>query len=487
MAESGASKSKEAEIGAWCESRSRPRLSVAPMMGWTTPHFRQLLRMLTQHTLLYTEMYPADAVLAVAERSPEHLRAFLGIDLSQQPLAVQLGGREPVAMAAAARHCAAIGGIDEININVGCPSDMVSLCHCYGAALMKEAAQVQLVAAAVRSAVPPTIAVTVKHRLGVDDCDSWEQLVEFVRTVSAAPANIRHFVVHARKAILGLSTADNRDVPPLRRDWVFRLAHTFPHVSFELNGEVGSLEEAQQLLMTCRGDHSVIQPVCGAASLQSTVEHCRDDTVSADGSSPVHALQSVMIGRAAFRTPWMLARADSMETFKGTESLVSSGSSARSVTRRQIVLNYANYAEVAWKNGRLRLEEDVRHEMSMERSVAPSAQTIAHRLKPRLAALREALYLPLMNLFEEPAPASLVAENDGKPAAKTETLSTSKNEVSCSIQWRKRLEKSIGKRAAIKKAALYALRAVTPLADLPADHMAHAATLPRNGCRVAEE
>ena len=81
---------------------------------------------------------------------------------------------------------------------------------------MKEAAQVQLLAAAVRKAVPSTVAVTVKHRLGVDDCDAWQQLVDFVRVVSAAPANVRHFVVHARKAILGLSTADNREVPPLR-------------------------------------------------------------------------------------------------------------------------------------------------------------------------------------------------------------------------------------------------------------------------------
>lgn len=168
---------------------NRPVLSVAPMMAWTTHHFRQLMRMLTKRTLLYTEMYPADVVLQAAAVSPERLESLIGFQASQRPLAVQLGGRDPERLAAAAGTCAA-RGYDEVNINVGCPSETVSLGQCYGAALMREAGLVQALAAAVRAAVPPTVAVTIKHRLGVDDHDSWDQLVEFVTVVSQPPASV---------------------------------------------------------------------------------------------------------------------------------------------------------------------------------------------------------------------------------------------------------------------------------------------------------
>jgi tRNA-dihydrouridine synthase len=406
-------------------------------------------------------MYPAAAVTAAAERSTEHLRALLGVDSNQQPLAVQLGGRDPVTMAAAAQHCASLGGVDEININVGCPSDTVSVCHCYGAALMKEAAQVQLLAAAVRKAVPSTVAVTVKHRLGVDDVDSWEQLVDFVRVVSAAPANVRHFVVHARKAILGLSTADNREVPPLRHDWVFRLARAFPHLSFELNGEVATLEQAAQLLA---------QPTEYLADKRndaSTAQARENTSVTSRSGHEAAGLQSVMVGRAAFYTPWMLARVDSMEIFGGQHSKDCPDASDNPATRRQVVVQYANYAESAFETGRARLEEDVRQEMSSEGSIAPSSQTVAHRLKPRLTALREALYLPLMNLFAEtPMPGQATESKEQLSAADNAMLT--EDETRCSVQWRRRLEKSLGKRAAIKKAAAYALRAVDKLADVPA-------------------
>ena len=148
--------------------------------------------LITKRTLLYTEMYPVDTVLAAARRSPAHLQALLGFDASQRPLALQLGGRDPLAMAEAARACAALG-FDEININVGCPSDTVSVCNCYGAALMKEPALVQQLAAAVRGAVPPTTAVTVKHRLGVDEHDSWEQLKVHPTTSTCSLA--AHFLI----------------------------------------------------------------------------------------------------------------------------------------------------------------------------------------------------------------------------------------------------------------------------------------------------
>ena len=430
------------EAAAWCEAAARPRLSVAPMMAWTTPHFRTLLRLLTQRTLLYTEMVPVDALLAAAERSPGHLRALLGVEPSHRPLAIQLGGRDPAAMADAARHCcAALEGVDEININVGCPSDTVSGHHCYGAALMKEPARVQRLAAAVRRAVPPTTAVTVKHRLGVDDCDSWEQLVEFVRIVSAAPASVRHFVVHARKAILGLSTAGNREVPPLRHDWVLRLAREFPHLSFDLNGGVANLDQAAALLAT---------------------------------AGP--ALQGVMIGRAAFHAPWMLAVADGDRRIfsdgddGGAGAAGDPAASTKPLTRRQVVGRYLEYAEGAWEEGRRRLEADVRRELGAVGARAPSAHAVAHRLKPRLTTLREALYLPLMNLFAAPqrhgatteAPAPTGSQSEDMPECSAEDVAEA-----AAVEWRKRLEKTLAKRAALGKAAAYALRAVESIADLP--------------------
>ena len=227
-----------------------PPLSVAPMMAWTDHHFRQLLRLLTRRTLLYTEMYPVDVVLeaagsprdgpmrhetaaprgkatgewkptSLADRTHTALRQLLAFDPVQHPIAVQLGGRHPERMGEAARLCASFG-FDEVNINVGCPSDTVCG-NGYGACLMKEAGLVQQLAAAVRANVPAHVEVTVKHRLGVDECDSWEELVAFVEVVSAPPARVTRFVVHARTAILGLSTADNRAVPPLRHETVPRL------------------------------------------------------------------------------------------------------------------------------------------------------------------------------------------------------------------------------------------------------------------------
>jgi hypothetical protein len=146
---------------------NRPVLSVAPMMAWTTHHFRQLMRMLTKRTLLYTEMYPADVVLQAASVSLERLETLIGFDETQRPLAVQLGGRDPKRLAEAAGLCAE-RGYDEVNINVGCPSETVSLGQCYGAALMREAGLVQELAAVVRELCR---AVAPKRKAYLLDCD----------------------------------------------------------------------------------------------------------------------------------------------------------------------------------------------------------------------------------------------------------------------------------------------------------------------------
>lgn len=251
----------------------RPRLSVAPMMDWTDLHYRTLARLLTKHTLLFTEMYAADAIIAA--NADGTLDSLLGFDPNHRPLAVQIGGCSPSKMARAAALCMD-AGFDEINLNIGCPSPKVT-CNHFGACLMKEPEVVQGIAREVDAACGHSrvVPVTVKHRLGVDDHDSWEALTKFVRTVEAA--GVRHFVVHARKALLGvLSPEGNRTIPPLRYDWVFALAKSFPHLGFELNGGVLDLQQAKDLL----------------------------------ARAPEAPLAGVMIGRAAYKSPWILSDAD---------------------------------------------------------------------------------------------------------------------------------------------------------------------------------
>ncbi|MBB4286667.1 tRNA dihydrouridine(20/20a) synthase DusA [Roseospira goensis] len=239
------------------------RLSVAPMMDWTDRHDRYFLRRITRRTLLYTEMVTTGALLhGDAAR-------HLDFDASEHPLALQLGGSDPDALAA----CARLGtqwGYDEINLNVGCPSDRVSSGR-FGACLMAEPALVADCVAAVIAATDRP--VTVKHRLGIDDLDSDDHLHRFVDHLAAA--GCRTVIVHARKAWLsGLSPKQNREVPPLQPERVRRLKAAFPGVSVVYNGGVRDLAAAAALM-----------------------------------AGP-NALDGVMIGRAAYETPWMLAGAD---------------------------------------------------------------------------------------------------------------------------------------------------------------------------------
>ena len=207
------------------------------MMDVTDRHFRWLLRQLTRRTLLYTEMIVARAV---HHGDAARLLAF---DPAERPLALQLGGDDPTLLAEAARIAEDLG-YDEVNLNVGCPSERVRD-GCFGAVLMKEPARVAACVAAMRAVV--AIPVTVKHRLGVDDVDRFENLVAFVRTV--ADAGCDRFAVHARKAWLdGLSPRENREIPPLRHDVVFELKQTFPTLRVELNGGIRSLDEAEAVL-----------------------------------------------------------------------------------------------------------------------------------------------------------------------------------------------------------------------------------------------
>jgi tRNA-dihydrouridine synthase A len=259
------------------------RFSVAPMMDWTDRHCRFFLRLLSKNALLYTEMVTTGALLhGDTER-------FLRHDEAEHPLALQLGGSNPADLAACARLAQATG-YDEVNLNVGCPSDRVQN-NMIGAVLMGHPQLVADCVKAMRDAV--TIPVTVKHRIGINGRDSYEQLCEFVGTVR--DAGCTSFTVHARIAILeGLSPKENRDIPPLRYDIAARLKHDFPELEIILNGGI------------------------------KTLEQCREQLNTFDG---------VMLGREAYHNPYLLAEVD-RELF---------GSEAPQITRAEALLQLRPY------------------------------------------------------------------------------------------------------------------------------------------------
>ena len=217
------------------------RLSIAPMVDITNRFYRFFMRQLSLRSTLYTEMINANAVL----NNPSVLK-YTPIE---HPVVFQLGGCDADSLAAAAQRCQE-SGFDEVNLNCGCPSGRVS-CGKFGACLMLEPDTVrELCAAMVRRL---TIPVTVKCRLGVDDRDSYEELKNFVGTVSQA--GVSHFIVHARKAILaGLTPEENRKIPPLKYDHVYRLVGDFPDLQFTLNGGIKSHDQiAEATAQGCAG------------------------------------------------------------------------------------------------------------------------------------------------------------------------------------------------------------------------------------------
>lgn len=267
-------------------------LSVAPMMDRTDRHCRAFLRRLTRHTLLYTEMITTGAVL---HGDREHL---LGHDEEERPLALQLGGDDPGELARAA-EIAAEWGYDEVDLNVGCPSDRVQKGR-FGACLMAEPERVAAAVAAMRDAVE--LPVTVKHRIGIDQADGYEDLLRFVTTVAAAGCD--RFSVHARKAWLsGLSPKENRTVPPLRYELVHRLKRELPHLAVEINGGILDLAAAREHLAA--------------------------------------GVDAVMIGRAAYDDPYLLAAAD-RDLF---------GESGEPPSRREVIERLLPYVEARLARG----------------------------------------------------------------------------------------------------------------------------------------
>jgi tRNA-dihydrouridine synthase A len=227
----------QAKMTAETTVRTAARLSVAPMMDWTDRHCRFFHRLMTRRAMLYTEMVTAPAVV-----HGDH-RKLLAYAQAEHPVALQLGGSDPADLRQAVR-IAAPYGYDEINLNVGCPSDRVQS-GCFGAVLMERPALVaDCVAAMIEASDVP---VTVKCRIGVDDQDPEVVLPDFLDRVSAA--GVTHFVIHARKAWLqGLSPKENREIPPLDYGLVQRMKAAFPHLTICINGGITSLDQARGLL-----------------------------------------------------------------------------------------------------------------------------------------------------------------------------------------------------------------------------------------------
>ena len=202
------------------------------MLDWSDRHCRYFWRLLSKNALLYTEMITTGALLnGDAER-------FLQFDPSEHPLALQLGGSDRNALAACAR-LAEQHGYDEVNLNCGCPSDRVQN-GAFGACLMAQPALVADCIKAMQDAC--SMRVTIKHRIGIDDCDSYAEMANFVDTVAATGCTT--FIVHARKAWLkGLSPKQNREIPPLRYDDVYKLKQEFPHLTIVINGGIEALDD----------------------------------------------------------------------------------------------------------------------------------------------------------------------------------------------------------------------------------------------------
>ena len=275
-------------------------LSVAPMLDWTDRHERYFLRLITKHALLYTEMVTTGAII-FGERD-----RYLQFNKEEHPLALQLGGSD-VAHLAECTKIAEDYGYDEVNLNLGCPSNRVQN-GSFGACMMAKPVLVADCIAAMQQAA--SIPVTAKIRIGIDDKDSFEELEQFVSVLHDAGCD--DFIIHARKAILkGLSPKENRNIPPLKYDMVYKIKELFPQCRISLNGGVKTLQEASQHLKHVDG---------------------------------------VMMGREAYHNPYLLSDVDRL--FYNDEHTI--------MTRHQVVESMFPYIEKQMKQG-VRLQSIVRH------------------------------------------------------------------------------------------------------------------------------
>ena len=266
--------------------------SVAPMLDVTDLHFRTLVRLLSNHCMLYTEMIHCDTILM-----SKSVDAYLYFDPIQHPITLQLGGSNPEKLALAAKLAVEKYGYDEINLNCGCPSPRVT-CGSFGACLMKSPEVVVECINAMRAVVD--VPVTIKCRLGVDEDDSYEFIRNFIAKISE-DTKMDHFVVHARKAFLkGLNPKENRTVPPLKHELVLQLASDFPRLNFSINGGVKSLATISDFLKS-------------------------------------NQLLGCMVGRYTYDDIWHLSHVDRLVY----------GQKGKNLTRREVLVIYGEYCDLA--------------------------------------------------------------------------------------------------------------------------------------------
>jgi len=288
---------------AMSDFENEPVLSVAPMMDWTDRHCRYFFRLMSPTAKLYTEMVTATAVVR------GDARRLLEFDPFERPLALQLGGSDPAEMAEAARIASRFG-YDEININVGCPSDRVQS-GSFGACLMAEPERVRDCYVAMQDAVEQP--VTIKSRIGIDHHDDYAFLCNFLEIVASGGCQV--FVIHARRAILqGLSPKQNREIPPLCYDRVYRVKKDFPQLRIVINGGIRSTDDAQKHLAHVDG---------------------------------------VMIGREAYRNPWILSECEDRL-----------GSGRPLVSRAEVINAYIPYVSAQLARG-VRLHSMTRHMLGL--------------------------------------------------------------------------------------------------------------------------
>ncbi|MDD9899625.1 MAG: tRNA dihydrouridine(20/20a) synthase DusA [Alphaproteobacteria bacterium] len=276
------------------------RVSVAPMMGWTDRHDRYFMRLITPNSLLYTVMITTGALIY---GNKTHLLEY---NPEEHPVALQLGGSDPKDLATCAK-IAEKYGYDEINLNCGCPSDRVQRGQ-FGACLMGEPALVADCFDAMQQTTPD-IPVTIKTRIGIDEQDSYQFLCDFVGPIADKGCNV--FIIHARKAWLnGLSPAQNRTVPPLNYETVYKLKRDFPQLNISLNGGLKKIENIKEVL---------------------------------------NHVDGVMIGREAYQNPWFMAEVEK-EVFGNTNT----------PSRREVVEQMINYINKSLQNG-VKLKDITRH------------------------------------------------------------------------------------------------------------------------------
>ena len=322
----------------WYMKELNRKFTVAPMLDWTDRHCRYFHRLLTKQAVLYTEMVTTGALLH--GDIDRHLR----FNAQEHPLALQLGGSDPHDLTACAR-LAEDYGYDEVNINVGCPSERVQK-GAFGACLMAEPELIGECINAMQAAV--NIPVTVKNRIGIDDQDDYEGLHRFISTV--AQAGCKTFIIHARKAWLkGLSPKENREIPPLRYALVYQIKQEFPQLEILINGGITTLEQCQMHLQHVDG---------------------------------------VMVGREAYHNPWVLAQVDAQ--LYGTSTAVDD--------RKAIVEAFLPYVQQQLEQG-IPLGHVTRHILGIFQGMAGARawrrhiSENAHKAGAGVALLREAMQM----------------------------------------------------------------------------------------------